>query len=208
MSSPKVYDTHGIRPIIDTRRMWKGEGTRPLFPDRADMFVYDERGQVSCVCPWSGEVRHMAFMGFEKDRKALKYRCPASAFDLHCAGRHWCDQGRRVDAYKRRTAVERVFRRVDGVFGFEHHTICGFAKMEARISLALLVNVSMALARVRQGQVERLRSLVAPLRRAALPAAQHENRVVRPFPVRCVPRSRIRPDSTPVRSKTGTSVRV
>lgn len=72
-----------------------------------------------------------------------------------------------LDAYKRRTDVERVFSRVDGVFGFEHHTVRGFAKMEARITLALLVNVSMALARVRQGQAERLRSLVAPLRRAA-----------------------------------------
>jgi hypothetical protein len=97
----ELYDTHGIRPIIDTRRMWKDEATRPLFPDRADMFVYDERGQVSCVCPWSGDVRHMAFMGFEKDRKTLKYRCPASAFDTDCKGRYWCEQGRRVSSFGR-----------------------------------------------------------------------------------------------------------
>jgi hypothetical protein len=193
----ELYDDFRIIPVIDTRRMWKdGEGTRPLFPDRVDTIVYDERGQVSCVCPRSGEVRHMTFCGFEKDRKALKYRCPAAALGLLCKGRLECEKGRRIgshgrvvrvpldtdrriftpmarhsyrwlDAYKHRTAVERVFSRVDGVFGFEHHTIRGFAKMEARITLALLVNVCMALARVRLGQVERLRSLVAPLPRAA-----------------------------------------
>ncbi len=42
--------------------------TRALFPDRADVVVHDERGRVSCVCPETGEVRAMAFQGFEADR--------------------------------------------------------------------------------------------------------------------------------------------
>ncbi len=74
----ELYDQHGIRPVIDARRCWKNELTRPLDPDRADTIVYDERGWVLCVCPWSGGVREMAFMGFEKDRKTLKFRCPAA----------------------------------------------------------------------------------------------------------------------------------
>ena len=32
----------------------------------------------------------MAFHGFEADRNTLKYRCPAAAYDLHCAGRQVC----------------------------------------------------------------------------------------------------------------------
>ncbi len=46
---------------------------------------------VSCVCPETGEVRAMAFQGFEADRGGtLKYRCPAAAFDLDCKGRDAC----------------------------------------------------------------------------------------------------------------------
>jgi len=192
----ELHDEYGIHPIIDKRMMWEDDVTRPLFPDRVDSIVYDERGRVSCVCPWSGEVREMAFMGFEKDRKTLKYRCPAAAYGLECAGRSWCESGRKVgpfgriirvplkldrriftpiarhtykwrDAYKRRSSVERVFSRVGGVFGFDHHTIRGKAKMEARVGLALLVNVCMALGRLRLGQTDKIRSLVAPLPGAA-----------------------------------------
>ena len=59
--------------------MWKAEKensdydptkpiTRTLFPDRADAVVHDERGQVSCDYPQTGEVHAMAFQGFEADR--------------------------------------------------------------------------------------------------------------------------------------------
>ena len=72
-------DKWTIRPLVDTRLMWKAEKeepdydpkkriTRALFPDRADVIVHDERGRVSCICPQTGEVRAMAFQGFEADR--------------------------------------------------------------------------------------------------------------------------------------------
>ena len=65
-----------------------------LFPDRADVIVHDERGRVSCVCPKTGEVRAMAFQGFEAERGlcgTLKYRCPAAAaFGFDCAGSSAC----------------------------------------------------------------------------------------------------------------------
>lgn len=37
------------------------------------------------------ELRRLAFVGFEKDRNALKYRCPAAAFGFTCSGRCQCE---------------------------------------------------------------------------------------------------------------------
>ena len=99
-----LWDKWTIRPLIDTRLMWRAEKkepdydperpiTRALFADRADVVVHDERGRVSCVCPETGEARAMAFQGFEAGRGAcgtLKYRCPAAAFGFDCAGRDAC----------------------------------------------------------------------------------------------------------------------
>lgn len=69
-------------------------------------------------------------------------------------------------AYDRRTAVERVNSRLDRVLGFEEHFIRGRAKMEARVTLALLVMLAMALGRIRADQAKLMRSLTAPVRRA------------------------------------------
>jgi len=97
----KLYDEYGIKPVIDISTAWKKESTRCLDPDKADSIIYDEKGRLSCVCPWSGDVREMAFMGFEKDRKTLKYRCPAAAYDLDCAGRRICEKGKAVGPFGR-----------------------------------------------------------------------------------------------------------
>lgn len=70
-------------------------------------------------------------------------------------------------AYDRRTSVERVNSRLDQVLGFEHHTIRGKAKMEMRVTLALVVMLAMALGRIRAGQSDRMRSMTAPVARAA-----------------------------------------
>ena len=191
-----LYEVHGIKAVIDIRRSWKNEKTRPLVSDRVDSFVYDEKGQVYCVCPRSGDMREMAFEGFEKDRGTLKYRCPAAAYGCECAGRKECealaqvgtwgrtvrvslDLDRRVftpiarsthkwkRAYNRRTAVERVNSRIDRVLGFELHFIRGKSKMEAQVGLALLVLLTMALGRIKADQADLMRSFTAPVRRAA-----------------------------------------
>ena len=100
----RLWDEWNIRPLIDARLMWRVEKeepdhdpeqpiTRALSPNRADVVVHDERGRVSCVCPKTGEVRAMAFQGFEASRGAsgtLEYRGPAAAFDLDCKGRDAC----------------------------------------------------------------------------------------------------------------------
>jgi len=191
-----LHEEHGIKPVIDTRALWKGEKTRPVVSDRPDSFVYDERGGVHCVCPVQGEVREMAYAGFEKDRCALKYRCPAAAYGCECAGRKECESlaqvgrwgrtlrvplalDRRVftpiarssyawkTAYARRTSVERFNSRIDRVLGFEVHFIRGQAKMQTRIDLAFLVYLAMALGRVQTAQADRMRSFTAPVRKAA-----------------------------------------
>jgi hypothetical protein len=192
-----LYDDHNISPIIDKRTLWKdGEKTKPVFADRADHFVYDEDGRVHCVCPATSEQRDLFFVGFERDRGTLKYRCPAAACGLTCAGRQTCerqadvgsfgrvirvplDLDRRIftpiarptakwkKAYNRRSSVERVNSRIDQVLQFEHHTIRGQAKMETRVTLALIVMLAMALGRIRANQADLMRSLTAPVRRVA-----------------------------------------
>jgi len=191
-----LYD-HNITPVIDKRTLWKdGEKTKPLFADRADHFVYDENGRVYCICPATSEQRDLFFVGFERDREALKYRCPAVACGLTCAGRQECERqadvgsfgrvirvplelDRRIftpiarptakwkKAYNRRSSIERVNSRMDQVFQFEHHTIRGQAKMQARVALSLIVMLAMALGRIRANQADLMRSLTAPVRRAA-----------------------------------------
>jgi hypothetical protein len=192
-----LYEEYEIKPVIDTRRLWKGtEVTRPVFDDRCDNFVYDEQGSVYCICPATAEQRKLAFCGFECDRRALKYRCPAAAYGLRCRGRQECESNAKVGpfgrvvrvpldlnrriftpiarqtykwerAYDRRTAVERVNSRLDNVLGFEKHYIRGQGKMEMRVTLALIVILAMALGRIRLNQADLMRSLTAPVRRAA-----------------------------------------
>jgi hypothetical protein len=197
-----LYDDHGIKPVIDTRALWKTKKFETLFPDRYDVFCYDESGQIYCSCPserrGEDERRKLAYVGFEKDRQTLKYRCPAAFYGFDCAGRAECealspigvgDFGRVVrvpleldrriftpiarhtdkweKAYDRRTSVERVNSRLDQVLGFEQHTIRGKDKMELRVTLALVVMLAMALGRIRIGQADKMRSLVAPIDRAA-----------------------------------------
>jgi len=206
-----LWQEHGIKPVIDTRRLWKDEKrepgfdasraiTRALDPSTVDTVVHTERGEVRCVCPATGAERAMAFWGFEADRGTLRYRCPAAACKgVTCAGRATCERagcgrettfGRVVRVplstdwriftpiprdspswtrlYAHRTAVERVNARIDQVFGFERHTIRGLGKMQARLGLALVVMLALAVAAIRSNRKDLSRSLVgSPRRRAA-----------------------------------------
>ena len=96
-----LWDAYHVRPLIDTRLMWRAEKqepgydparpiTRPLFPDRADTIIHTEKGNVCCACPKTGEVRDMVFQGFEADRDTLKYRCPAAYAGSSCLGAEAC----------------------------------------------------------------------------------------------------------------------
>jgi hypothetical protein len=189
----RLYDEHGIKPVIDIRRMWRDKETRLLDPGCADNIVYDEVGTVYCVCPKTGQQRPMAYGGFEKDRMVLKYICPARAYGLTCSGIPECGHAMKSERisleidrriftpvarssyawerdYKKRTAVERVNSRLDVSFGFEKHFIRGQKKMEMRVGLALCVMLAMAVGRIKEKHQELMRSLVkspAPLDKAA-----------------------------------------
>lgn len=39
-----LYDDHGIKPLIDTRELWKAKKFETLYPYRYDVFCYDESG--------------------------------------------------------------------------------------------------------------------------------------------------------------------
>ena len=87
----KVHErlqTRGVRPLIEVRAMWKDELERPLpgHEQSATPLYYDEAGTVYCYDMVSKTpVRHpMAYVGYEKDRKCLKYRCPARQHNWRC----------------------------------------------------------------------------------------------------------------------------
>jgi len=189
----RLYDEHGIKPVIDIRRMWRDKETKLLDPGCADNIVYDEVGRVYCICPKTGEQRPMSYGGFEKDRMALKYICPVKAYGLTCSGSDECGHAMKSERvsleidrriftpvsrssyawereYKKRTAVERVNSRLDVSFGFEKHFIRGQKKMEVRVGLALCVMLAMAVGRIKEEHQELMRSLVKspiPLDKAA-----------------------------------------
>jgi hypothetical protein len=189
----RLYDEHGIKPVIDIRCMWRDKETKLIDARHADNIVYDEGGAVYCLCPETLEQRPMAYGGFEQDRMALKYVCPMKAYGLTCQGSAQCvhamkservglEMDRRIFTpiarssyawereYKKRTAVERVNSRFDVSFGFEKHFIRGQKKMEIRVGLALCVMLAMAVGRIKEQQIGLMRSLVktpAPLDKAA-----------------------------------------
>lgn len=177
----KLWDEYQTKPVIDIRNMWKdGEGTRLL--TGKDNIVYDYKGTVYCYCPETNKRLEMAFKGFEKNREALKYRCPARHYGVKCRGMEQCSakggvriplaEDRRVFTplarssykwttyYKKRTAVERVNSRLDEAYGFEKHFIRGLQKMKLRCTLALMVMLAMTVGRIREKQGINMRSLV------------------------------------------------
>ena len=91
-----LRDNHDMKPVIDTRKLWKDPAPRTLFDDRYDVFSFDESGRVHCSCPserrGEDERRELAFVGFEKDRQSLKYRCPAAFYGSECPGRTECEK--------------------------------------------------------------------------------------------------------------------
>ena len=65
-----------------------------------------------------------------------------------------------VKHYARRGSVERINSRLDVSFGFERHYIRGLSKMRLRMGMAMAVMLSMALGRIREKRLDRMRSLV------------------------------------------------
>ena len=168
----RLWQQHQIKPIIDVRNCWQDgeheeDGVVTKLVSGLDNVIYTFDGQVSCVCPQTGNEHRMAYGGFERDRETLKYRCPARYSGITCEGMDQCRvsdavriplaEDRRVftpvarssyrwqDYYDERGAVERVNSRLAGGFGFERPGIRGLAKMHLRVTMAMTIMLAMAL---------------------------------------------------------------
>ena len=63
--------------------------------------------------------------------------------------------------YKTRTSIERLNSRLDEFFGFEKHYIRGLKKMKLRGGLSFVVMLSMALGRIKEKRLDKMRSMVS-----------------------------------------------
>jgi hypothetical protein len=93
----ELYDDHGITPFIPPRNLLGGKENpiRPLDAERSDTIHVGPTGEVLCkIAPFDADPEKafaaMQFMGFEKKRGALKFRCPAAAFGIECHNRAAC----------------------------------------------------------------------------------------------------------------------
>jgi hypothetical protein len=163
----------GIRPVIEIRQMWK-EQTEQMLPghDGTSNVTFDETGTVFCHDKTSEiPVKHkMSFVGFEKARGTVKYRCPARQEGFECPSDKRCNgcgsYGKTVRVrceldprrfpsiprstpgftrqYNGRTAVERINSRVKVVWGADDGNVAGAERFHAHLMTIMLVHAAMA----------------------------------------------------------------
>ena len=135
--------------------------------------VHDEAGTLACYDTASDPpARHrMAYMGYEKDRGTVKYRCPARHEGWACPSESRCNEGRdfgltvRVDCRvdlrrfppipratktfeeqsKGRTAVERVNGRTKVFWGADDGNLSGSRRFHAYLGVIMVVCVGFAM---------------------------------------------------------------
>jgi hypothetical protein len=163
----------GVKPLIRNRALWKEEPERPLPGGRYPLhLVHDEAGTVHCYDRVSDPpVRHrMAYIGYEKDRGCVKYRCPARhegwdcPSDERCNGTLAAGLSARIPCeldlrrfppipratqlferlYKGRTAVERVNARLKIFWGADDGNVTGARRFHAHVSAVLVVQLAFA----------------------------------------------------------------
>lgn len=169
----KLLDRYHIKPLIQTRKLWKEELER-LLPghDGRSNIVYDEMGTLWCYDRTSTPmVRHrMAYIGHEPARGTLKYRCPARHEGWPCPSEAVCNAGKkygktvRVDQkidlrrfpplpratkkfermYKGRTAVERVNARIKLFWGADDGNVVGAERFHAQVGTVMVVHAASA----------------------------------------------------------------
>lgn len=172
----KVHETlhaAAIKPVIENRALWKDEFERPLPGGRYPLhLVHDEAGTVFCYDMVSNPpVRHtMSCIGYEKDREAIKYRCPARHEGWQCPSDERCNTGKaqglsaRVPCtldlrrfppipratkqferlYKGRTASERVNARLKIFWGADDGNITGSRRFHAFVGIVMVVQAGLA----------------------------------------------------------------
>lgn len=162
-----------IKPLVQMRRLWTGEPERMLpGHDGNSNVVYDEAGTIYCYDKVSAPPirRAMAYIGHEKSRGTLKYRCPACHQGLRCASHSRCNAGKsygktvrvkqEIDLrrfppipratktferqYKGRSAVERVNARTKVFWGIDDGNVTGAERFHANVGVVMLVHVGLA----------------------------------------------------------------
>lgn len=168
-------DEQGIKPLIQNRALWKDDPERPI-PGKKGRYplnvLHDEAGTVYCYDQTSDPpVRHqMAYVGYEKDRKTLKYRCSARQQGWSCPNDERCNAGKEygllvrvpcaIDLrrfppipratlqferrYKGRTAVERVNARMKIFWGVDDGNITGARRFHAYVGAVMVICVAFA----------------------------------------------------------------
>jgi DDE family transposase len=165
----------GIKPLIRNRTLWREEPERPLPgpPGRYPLnIVHDEAGSVYCYDTVSAPPRRhrMAYIGYEKDRQSLKYRCPARHEGWTCPSEQRCNQGKKYGLvirvpntldlrrfppipratrqferrYKGRTAVERVNGRLKVFWGADDGNLTGARRFHSYVGVVMVVCLGMA----------------------------------------------------------------
>lgn len=169
----KALDVAEIRPVIQNRTMWKDELERMLpGHDGRSNIVYDESGTVYCYDKVSALPvrRKMAYIGYEKSRGTLKYRCPAEHNGWKCPSDGKCNGDNRygktvrvkceIDlrrfppipratkeferVYKGRTATERVNAGFKIFWGADDGNIVGAERFHAFVGAVMVVHIGLA----------------------------------------------------------------
>ena len=173
----------GIKPVIHNRACWPKEGEQEkAIGGRIPLHVvHDEAGTVYCYDTSVPPVRRaMSYMGHEKDRETLKYRCPAHVEGFPCAAQERCNAGkaygltvrvpqsldlRRFPAiprattqferlYKGRTSVVRVNGRLKVFWGLDDGNVVGSRRFHAHVGAVMIVHLAFATQLAKQQQNE------------------------------------------------------
>jgi hypothetical protein len=169
----KVHETlheHGVKPVIQIRAMWKDEKEKVV---RFGLpMVYDEAGTVFCYDTKSEPPikRKMTYVGHEKDRGTVRYRCPAVYEGFECASEEKCNGGKKQglgvrikseedlrrfpaiprgakqfeELYKGRTAVERVNARLKIFWGADDGNVVGARRFHGYVGAVMVIHAAVA----------------------------------------------------------------
>jgi hypothetical protein len=170
----EVLQDAGVKPLIQNRRMWPKEGEQEkTLGGRIPLHVvHDEAGTLFCYDTVSQPPvrRAMAYIGHEKQRQTLKYRCPARHEGFACASEEKCNARKSygmtvrvpqaIDLrrfppipratkqferlYKGRTSVERVNARFKVFWGIDDGNVRGAYRFHAHVGAVLVVHATLA----------------------------------------------------------------
>lgn len=156
----KWLEKYEISPIIDIQNHWeKGEKTKQ-YRDTDLTYSYD--GKVYWTDEKGKEIK-LNYAGYDKNTESLRYKFPPQ-IESKKIFRVKLDEDRRVFTpiardskkwkreYKKRTSVERENGRLDRDYGFEIHTIRGKEKMNMFVTMAFLVQLSMAKGKIEENK--------------------------------------------------------